>query len=109
MKISLLLLIMGISQIAFADELIQMSNGMTCWRNKTGFIYGCSGEFSTGDNGFNDVRTGTRYEMASPDNAINTRTGQTINVPSIKQDSDRKRNNVRALDKESDVDKDDNY
>lgn len=66
---------------ANADEFIQMTNGMTCWRNDTGFIYGCSGGVDTGDRGFNDSRTGTRYESVGEDNAVDTRTGQTFNVP----------------------------
>jgi len=62
------------------DELIQMSNGMTCWRNDVGHVYGCSGGVSTGDSGFNDVRTGKRYEYINENQAIDTRTGQPINT-----------------------------
>jgi hypothetical protein len=66
-----------------ADELIQMTNGMACWRNDSGFIYGCSGGVDTGDRGFNDTRTGTRYEPIGGDNAVDARTGQTFNIPDI--------------------------
>lgn len=70
-----------LAQIASADELIVMTNGMTCWRNSSGFVYGCSGGVSTGDSGFNDARTGRRYEYINPNQAIDTRTGQPINTP----------------------------
>ncbi len=69
-----------------ADEFLQMNNGMTCWRNNVGVIYGCSGGVDTGDKGFNDTRTGTRYESVGGDNAVDTRTGQTFNVPKINRD-----------------------
>lgn len=75
-----------LSPIVHADELIQMTNGMTCWRNNVGVIYGCSGGVDTGDRGFNDTRTGTRYESVGGDNAVDTRTGQTFNVPQIDRD-----------------------
>lgn len=77
----LILLLVLFAQTATADELIVMSNGMTCWRNAHGVVYGCSGGVSTGDSGFNDVRTGKRYEYINKDQAIDTRTGQPINVP----------------------------
>ena len=75
------LLLVVLSQTAYADELIQMSNGMTCWRNDDGHVYGCSGGVSTGDSGFNDVRTGKRYEYINENQAIDTQTGQPINTP----------------------------
>ena len=81
MKIYLTALVLILSQSANADELIQMSNGMTCWRNNVGHVYGCSGGVSTRDSGFNDVRTGKRYEYINPNQAIDTRTGQPINTP----------------------------
>ena len=84
-KIILMTLIM-LSTIVYADEFIQMNNGMTCWRNNVGVIYGCSGGVNTGDSGFNDTRTGTRYESVGGDNAVDTRTGQTFNVPKINRD-----------------------
>jgi hypothetical protein len=84
-KIILITLIM-LSNIVYADEFIQMNNGMTCWRNNVGVIYGCSGGVDTGDSGFNDTRTGTRYESVGGDNAVDTRTGQTFNVPKINRD-----------------------
>ena len=81
MKKILLLSILGFSPVVGADEFIQMSNGMTCWRNNTGFTYGCSGGSPTGDSGFNDVRTGERYESTGGNQAVNTRSGQFINIP----------------------------
>lgn len=74
--------------LALADELITMSNGMTCWRNNAGVIYGCSGGSRTGDSGFNDTRTGTRYEYINPNQAIDTRTGQPINTPNRQHNDD---------------------
>lgn len=70
-----------LTQNSHADELVQMSNGMTCWRNNVGFMYGCSGGTQTGDSGFNEVRTGRRYENINENQAIDTRTGQPINIP----------------------------
>jgi len=82
MKIFLVILtLLILAQVASADEFIVMTNGMTCWRNSSGFVYGCSGGVSTGDSGFNDSRTGTRYEYINPNQAIDTRRGQPINVP----------------------------
>jgi len=77
----LILLLVLFAQTATADELIVMTNGMTCWRNANGVIYGCSGGVSTGGSGFNDAQTGTRYEYIDKDHAVNTQTGQTIKVP----------------------------
>ena len=83
----LVLLLVFLSQTAYADELIQMSNGMTCWRNDVGHVYGCSGGVSTGDSGFNDVHTGKRYEYINDNQAIDTRTGQPINTPYRQRDT----------------------
>ncbi len=70
-----------LAHMAYADELIQMSNGMTCWENSSGFRYGCSGGSSSGDSGFNDVKTGKRYERINDNQAIDPQTGQIINIP----------------------------
>ena len=51
----------------------------------TGYIYGCSGGTNTGDSGFNDVHTGTRYNYINKNQAIDTRTGQPINTPDRKR------------------------
>lgn len=77
----LILLLVLFAQIASADELIVMTNGMTCWRNGNGVIYGCSGGAPPGGSGSNDAQTGTRYEYINDCQMINTRTGQVINVP----------------------------
>jgi hypothetical protein len=77
---ALALLVLGSSSV-LADEFVTMTNGMTCWRNQNGELWGCSGGVNTGDSGFNDSRTGTRYENINPDQAIDTRTGQPINTP----------------------------
>lgn len=83
MKACLLILSLVLfAQIASADELIQMTNGMTCWRNAYGVIYGCAGGTPIpGGSGFNEARTGWRYEYINPNQAIDTRTGQPINAP----------------------------
>lgn len=73
---------------AFADEFVQMTNGMTCWRNQNGQLWGCSGGANTGDHGFNDARSGTRYNYINSDQAIDTRTGQPINTPYRNQNDD---------------------
>lgn len=83
----MLLLRIMMSPVVHADEFLQLNNGMTCWRNNAGFVYGCSGGVDIGDKGFNDTRTGTRYESVGEDNAVDTRTGQTFNVPKIKRDA----------------------
>lgn len=72
--------LLGSSSVV-ADEFVTMTNGMTCWRNENGQLWGCSGGVNTGDSGFNDTRTGTRYENISPDQSIDTRTGQPFNTP----------------------------
>jgi hypothetical protein len=77
----LILLLVLLAQTANADELIVMTNGMTCWRNANGVVYGCSGGAPAGGSGFNDAQTGTRYEYINKDQAVDTRTGQVINVP----------------------------
>lgn len=74
-------LIMLCASSAFADEFVQMSNGMTCWRNRNGQLWGCSGGVDTGDRGFNDIRRGTRYNYINPNQAIDTQTGQPIDTP----------------------------
>lgn len=81
MKTYLFLFSILLSATAYADEFIQMSNGMTCWRNNSGYIYGCSSGTHTGDSGFNDVRTGNRYEYITENQAIDTRTGLPLNTP----------------------------
>jgi hypothetical protein len=70
-----------LSQAAYADEFIHMSNGMTCLRDKSGYTYGCSGGSSTGDSGFNETDTGRRYNRINDNQVIDTETGQPINVP----------------------------
>ena len=73
--------LMSMASTTHADEFITLSNGMTCWRNPSGFTYGCSGGVNTGDSGFNDTRTGDRYERIGPNQAIDTRSGQPMEVP----------------------------
>ena len=79
-----LLMVFGVG----ADELITMDNGMTCWRNNVGVTYGCSGGVDTGSSGFNDVKTGRRYESIGGDNAIDTSTGHILNLPSYDYNND---------------------
>lgn len=69
------------AQVALADKTLQMNNGMTCFRNDVGVTYGCAGGVSTGDSGFNDVKTGEHYKSVGGNQAIDTRTGQVINTP----------------------------
>ena len=59
-----------------------MSNGMGCWRNDVGVTYGCAGGSDNGDSGFNDVKTGARYNYSSPDqsSAVDSTSGQSINT-----------------------------
>lgn len=84
-----ILTLLILSSTAYADELIVMTNGMTCWRNASGVIYGCSGGAAIpGDSGFNDVKTGRRYEYINPNQAIDTRTGQPINAPRRQRQKD---------------------
>jgi hypothetical protein len=66
------------SSVAMADEFVQFDNGATGWRNNAGVVYGVSGGVDNGSHGFNDVRTGERYENINPNESINTRTGQVI-------------------------------
>ena len=86
MKTYLLVFSLLLSSTAYADEFIQMSNGMTCWRDNSGYIYGCSGGTRTGDSGFNDVHTGTRYNYINENQAIDTRTGLPLNTPNRERD-----------------------
>jgi hypothetical protein len=44
MKTPLLLTIALFTAVPlYADQLLQMPDGGTCWQNNTGFVYGCSG------------------------------------------------------------------
>ena len=76
-----MLVVLG-SSSAIADEYVQMSNGMGCWRNDVGVTYGCAGGSDNGDSGFNDVKTGARYNYSSPDqsSAVDSTSGQSINT-----------------------------
>lgn len=74
-------LVGAVSSGVGADELVTMSNGMTVWKTDSGYLYGASGGVSIGDSGFNDTRTGERYERINPSQAIDTRTGQAIQLP----------------------------
>ena len=81
MKKYLLVFSLLLSSTAYADELLQMSNGMTCWRTESGHIYGCSGGIrQKHDSGFND-HEGRRYEYINENQAIDTRTGLPLNTP----------------------------
>ena len=81
MKKWVFLLTLMASNSAISDDLITMTNGMTCWRDATGHTYGCAGGVNTGDPGFNDTRTGQRYERIGPNQSLDTRTGQAFPVP----------------------------
>lgn len=81
MKLGASVLILLISSSALADEFVTMTNGMTCWRNEQGQLWGCSGGVDTGDTGFNDTRTGQRFEHINPRQAIDPRTGQPFWTP----------------------------
>ena len=63
-----------------ADQTINMDNGMVCFQTDSGHIYGCHGGVRM-DNGFNDVETGTRYEINGNDRTVDTRTGQSFDYP----------------------------
>jgi hypothetical protein len=78
------------SSEAMADEFIQFDNGATGWRNPNGVVYGVSGGSHT-SSGFNDVRTGERYENINPNESINTRTGQVIQDPNSGFENGRNR------------------
>ncbi len=81
MKKHTFLLFMVWTTSAIADEFVQMTNGMTCWRNNsTGYMYGCAGGVDTGAGGFNDM-TGNFYSNIAPNQAINPKTGQSIYTP----------------------------
>ena len=73
---------------ASADQTIQMNNGMVCFQNPSGHIYGCHGGAPNRDAGFNDVRSGRRYESTGGRRAIDTRTGQTFDEPDYSNNLD---------------------
>lgn len=81
-------LLTAAASVSQADDLITMTNGMTCWRDATGHTYGCAGGVNTGDPGFNDTRTGQRYERIGPNQSLDTRTGQAFPVPGQPQRPD---------------------
>lgn len=81
MKQYLFAVVLLSSTSVLADEFVTMSNGMTCWRNANGQLWGCSGGVNTGDSGFNDTRSGTRYEYINSQQAIDTRTGRPFGAP----------------------------
>lgn len=66
---------------AHGDEFIQYNNGATAWRNDQGHTYGYAGGTDNGSGGFNDVKTGERYENINNSQSVNTRTGQPIDRP----------------------------
>ncbi len=102
MKNILCLMFIGLnltfSAQALADELINMSDGSTCWKNESGHVYGCSGGASTvirnnsgainprtgevlvptGDGGYTGTRDGRHYAPAGPNGVIDTTTGKFI-------------------------------
>jgi len=88
MKKYIFIILMCYSLSVYADEFVQMTNGMTCWRNQNGKLWGCSGGVETGGNGFNDSKTGDRYNYINPNQAIDTRTGQPISTPYRKRNGD---------------------
>jgi hypothetical protein len=79
--------------IAVADEVINYSNGATAFRDPSGHVYGYSGGANTGDTGFNDVRTGERYERSGSTQAVDTRTGQYVDVPNQSNQGGHGQNN----------------
>jgi len=81
MKKLLLALTIMVSFTAQADEFIQYDNGATAWRNDAGVVYGYSGGMVTGESGFNDVKTGQRYEYIGGNSAVNTGNSQPIYTP----------------------------
>lgn len=86
--LTLAALLTAAASVSQADDLITMTNGMTCWRDATGHTYGCAGGVNTGDPGFNDTRTGQRYERIGPNQSLDTRTGQAFPVPGQPQRPD---------------------
>ena len=86
--LALAALLTAAASVSQADDLITMTNGMTCWRDATGHTYGCAGGVNTGDPGFNDTRTGQRYERIGPNQSLDTRMGQAFPVPGQPQRPD---------------------
>ncbi|MEY3882352.1 MAG: hypothetical protein RIQ94_3148 [Pseudomonadota bacterium] len=81
MKKILLALTLMASFNAQADEFITYTDGSTAFRNPSGYTYGHTGGVPTGDTGFNDTKTGERYESIGNGQHINTRTGQPLYTP----------------------------
>ncbi len=43
MRLLAILVLISISSASYSDERIQLPNGMECWTNRAGHVYGCSG------------------------------------------------------------------
>lgn len=69
---------------AFADESVNMSNGMTCWRNQAGVIISCAGEGRAGS-GSKDAPGERRYQNQGNQGAIYPQGGRWIVNPNKKQ------------------------
>lgn len=62
-----------------ADEYVVMSNGMTCWKNDNGHIWGCNGGTNT-DGHFVDTKTNEIYNPIGGNQAIGSRGGMPFNT-----------------------------
>jgi len=78
MKNLILALLISLSTGVSCDELIQFDNGATAFRTDTGYTYGYSGGNQKQDSGFNDTKTGDRYERMNRSQIIDTKTGEII-------------------------------
>jgi hypothetical protein len=77
---------------AVADEQVHMNNGMTCWRNDQGHLWGCSGGVDDRSGGFTDTESGTRYQYNAPRRAIDPNSGAPVYTPDVYGHSRRRRN-----------------
>ena len=78
-KFLLTVFVVALAHTAHAAELVQFTDGSTAFRDNSGFTFGHNGGNPNSSSGYNDVKTGERYERINNDQTINTSTGQPMN------------------------------
>lgn len=82
MKLTTIILL-GLGTIAQADDFRIYSNGMTCWQDRTGYTYGCSGGTVHQGETYMDIESGKLINQIDQNNALDLDTGRILMTPDM--------------------------
>lgn len=77
------LILLAMTSLAQADDIRTYSNGMTCFQNRDGFTYGCSGGTVHEGETYMDIESGKLINQIDRDSALDIETGRILITPGM--------------------------